>query len=203
MGSSPTASAQLIPWSSGDDFWPTPRQRWFESIRDHSFKRPGTPTGRATRLKPECLRVRLPPWAHQSTRLGRQSADHLGLEPARSGRRPMREEEGSGRGSSRLWVRVPPEPLTTRPRGAVRSARHPVTVEIVGSNPIEDAYRQVDAVRNLAKRRSSYLRGLWVRDAMKEEVPSVQNGMFASTISQHRKEPRPCCICPSISIASN
>ena len=38
-----------------------------------------------------------------------------------------------------LWVRVPPEPFTSRPRGAVRSARHPVTVEIVGSNPIEDA----------------------------------------------------------------
>ena len=55
-------------------------------------------------------------------RLGRQSADHLGLEPGM------------------LWVRVPPEPFTSRPRGAVRSARHPVTVEIVGSNPIEDAY---------------------------------------------------------------
>ena len=51
----------------------------------------------------------------------------------------------------------------TSPRRAVRSARHPVTVEIVGSNPIEDAYRQVDAVRNSAKRRSSNLRGLWVR----------------------------------------
>lgn len=24
-----------IPWSSGDDSWPTPRQRWFKSIRDH------------------------------------------------------------------------------------------------------------------------------------------------------------------------
>lgn len=38
-----------------------------------------------------------------------------------------------------LWVRLPSEPFTSRPRGAVRSARHPVTVEIVGSNPIEDA----------------------------------------------------------------
>ena len=25
-----------VPWSSGDDFWFTSRQRWFESIRDHS-----------------------------------------------------------------------------------------------------------------------------------------------------------------------
>ena len=25
-----------VPWSSGDDSWPTSRQRWFESIRDHS-----------------------------------------------------------------------------------------------------------------------------------------------------------------------
>jgi hypothetical protein len=24
-----------IPWSSGNDSWPTTRQRWFESIRDY------------------------------------------------------------------------------------------------------------------------------------------------------------------------
>jgi hypothetical protein len=41
-----------------------------------------------------------------------------------------------------LWVRLPPEPLTTlRPRGAARSARRFVTPETVGSNPIEDAFR--------------------------------------------------------------
>jgi hypothetical protein len=39
------------------------------------------------------LRVRLPPWADHPSRLGRQSADHLGLEPRM------------------LWVRVPPEPI--------------------------------------------------------------------------------------------
>ena len=40
-----------------------------------------------------------------------------------------------------LWVRVPPEPLNqhTRPRGAAWSARHSVTVEITGSNPVGDA----------------------------------------------------------------
>src|SRR5262245_60712608 len=38
---------------------------------------------------------------------------------------------------------------TPRPRGAVRSARHPVTVEITGSNPVGDA---VDGtVRKLGK----------------------------------------------------
>jgi hypothetical protein len=42
--------------------------------------------------------------------------------------------------------------------------RHPVTVEIVGSNPIEDAFREGDGtVRKPAKRRSSNLRDLWVR----------------------------------------
>ena len=46
--------------------------------------------GRAARPKPERLRVRLPLWALW---LGRQPADHLGLEPGM------------------LWVRVPPEPL--------------------------------------------------------------------------------------------
>ena len=56
-------------------------------------------------------------------RLGRQLADHLGLEPGM------------------LWVRIPPEllKLKLRPRGAAWSARLPVTQEIVGSNPIGDA----------------------------------------------------------------
>ncbi len=59
--------------------------------------------------------------------------------------------------AERLRVRLPPEPFTSRPRGAVGSARHPVTVEIMGSNPIEDAFH--GAVRNLAKRRSSNQQG--------------------------------------------
>ena len=56
-------------------------------------------------------------------RLGRQLADHLGLEPGM------------------LWVRIPPELLQRKlcPRGAAWSARLPVTQEIVGSNPIGDA----------------------------------------------------------------
>ena len=55
-------------------------------------------------------------------RLGRQLADHLGLEPGM------------------LWVRLPPElPERIRLRGAAWSARLPVTQEIVGSNPIGDA----------------------------------------------------------------
>ncbi len=54
---------------------------------------PDTPTGRATRLKPECLQVRLLLWVLTKQRLGRQLADHLGLEPGM------------------LWVRPPPEPL--------------------------------------------------------------------------------------------
>ena len=83
---------------------------------------PGTPIGRAARLKPGCLWVRLPRWALHS-RLGRQSADHSRLE----------------RGM--LWVRVPPEPVkTTRPRGAAWSARLPVKQEITGSNPVGDAF---------------------------------------------------------------
>ena len=53
-----------------------------------------TPTGRATRLKPECLRVRILLWAlNNKTRLGRQLADHFGLEP------------------EMLRVRIPPELL--------------------------------------------------------------------------------------------
>jgi hypothetical protein len=31
----PPRLLKTIPWSSGEDSWPTSRQRWFESIRDH------------------------------------------------------------------------------------------------------------------------------------------------------------------------
>ena len=58
-------------------------------------------------------------WAQ---RLGRQPADHLGLEPGM------------------LWVRLPPEPQRrSSPRGAAWSARLPVTQEIAGPNPVEGA----------------------------------------------------------------
>jgi hypothetical protein len=72
-------------------------------------------------------------------RLGRQLADHLGLEPGM------------------LWVRIPPELLAIelRPRGAAWSARLPVTQEITGSNPVEGA---CGTVRQLAERRNSNLR---------------------------------------------
>ena len=87
--------------------------------------RPDTPVGRAVRLKPGRLQVRVLLWVLQKTdtRLGRQLADHLGLEPGM------------------LWVRLPPEPLETTNYVLVeqRSARLPVTQEIVGSNPIGDA----------------------------------------------------------------
>ena len=46
----------LVPWSSGEDSWPTSRQRWFESIRDHWAA--GPIEGR--RLRTPEMRVRLP-----------------------------------------------------------------------------------------------------------------------------------------------
>jgi hypothetical protein len=49
-------------------------------------------------------------------------ADHLGLEPGM------------------LWVRVPPETLEIHALVEQRSARLPVTQEIVGSNPIGGAF---------------------------------------------------------------
>ena len=77
-------------------------------------------------------------------RLGRQLADHLGLEPGM------------------LWVQIPPEPLRMVtndqwPRGAAWSARLPVTLEITGSNPVEVAFGRHGAVRKPAKRPSSNL----------------------------------------------
>lgn len=34
-GKSTSSLTNSVPWSSGNDSWFTPRQRWFESIRDH------------------------------------------------------------------------------------------------------------------------------------------------------------------------
>jgi hypothetical protein len=72
-------------------------------------------------------------------RLGRQLADHLGLEPGM------------------LWVRIPPELLAIelRPRGAAWSARLPVTQEIVGSNPIGDARQHGTQTGKAAKLKPS------------------------------------------------
>ena len=53
-------------WSNGYDTCFTRRKRWFDSIQDYFFKRPGTPIGRATRLKPECLQVRFLLWVLKS-----------------------------------------------------------------------------------------------------------------------------------------
>ena len=47
---------KMVPWSSGDDSWPTSRQRWFESIRDHWA---AGPTGGRRPRTPE-MRVRIP-----------------------------------------------------------------------------------------------------------------------------------------------
>jgi hypothetical protein len=107
----------MVPWSSGEDAWPTSRK---PMVRFHPGPLicPSTPTGRAAWLKPRRLPVRPRPWA----RLGRQSADHPRLE-----RRMLR-------------VRLPPEPLQDRsPCGAARSARLPVTQEVAGSSPVEGA----------------------------------------------------------------
>ena len=54
-----------------------------------------------------CLRVRIPLSAHfADTRLGRQPADHFGLEP------------------EMLWVRIPPEPLRHRKFDPASVLRH-------------------------------------------------------------------------------
>ena len=52
-----------VPWSSGEDSRFTSAQRWFESIRDHSRKQPRCANGRAARLKPGRVQVRILLWA--------------------------------------------------------------------------------------------------------------------------------------------
>jgi hypothetical protein len=107
VGSSPTASA-----SGGRRTGPVRGPgRWDRG------KRPGTPTGRAARLKPGRMWVRIPPWAVRSMpsvhrfriflRLGRQLADH-----SRSDREMLR-------------VRIPPEPSPNRPARSEALAEQP------------------------------------------------------------------------------
>src|SRR5436309_1733670 len=49
----------LIPWSRGHDTWVTSRKRWFESIRDHSYRSAGV-NGLARLCGKEEDRVRFP-----------------------------------------------------------------------------------------------------------------------------------------------
>ena len=55
-----------------------------------------------------------------------------------------------------LWVRIPLElvELMFRSCGAVRSARHPVKVEVAGSNPVGNALRIVVAKSRKSSRQS-------------------------------------------------
>ena len=114
-------SKSLVPWSNGYDTCLTNRKRWFDSIQD--YLRLDTPIGRAVQLghRPKVGRrmfagstpalgtfeygvrsaefgmFRFIPHSEfhipHLFRLGRQLADHLGLEPGM------------------LWVRLPPEPF--------------------------------------------------------------------------------------------
>ncbi len=112
-----SAPRRIVPWSSGNDSCPTPRQRRFNSVRDYFC--PATPIGRAARLKPECLQVRLLLWAQVTYVLAEQSGVLATLSRWRS------------------------------------------SVQIRSGTPFQSD--QSGAVRKQAKRRSSNLRGLWVR----------------------------------------
>ena len=76
---------------------------------------------------------------------------------------------------ARTWDRSATHRLATVatecPRGAARSARHPVTVEIVGSNPIEDAFGKLEA-RNpkLEKKSDVLVEQRSARDPAKVEI---------------------------------
>ena len=63
-----------------------------------------------------------------------------------------------------LRVRIPPEPShRSRPRGAAWSARHPVTVEVAGSNPVGDAGIRTARYANRQSGQAQTLVILWVR----------------------------------------
>ena len=107
MSSSLTASAcNKVLWPSGEGCSLTRRRSGVRVPPGLLKRRLDTPTGRATRLKPECLQVRVLLWALTHKWLGRQLADHPG---SGTDRRLV---------AGMLWVRIPPELLAQiRPRG--------------------------------------------------------------------------------------
>jgi hypothetical protein len=120
------------PWCNGSMTGSNPvgqgSNPWGRALRRPACRRTDGPVAQRRGQLPykETIGGSSPP---RTTWRGRQLADHLGLEPGMS-----------TNASRRCPVRLPPGPLQTiRPRGAARSARHPVTVEAMGSNPIGDA----------------------------------------------------------------
>jgi hypothetical protein len=95
--------------------------------------------GRAARLKPGCLWVRLPPWVGDwsggwGIGLGNGEEKNGSVGNLADHSRSEREM---------LRVRIPPEPLVKKgPHGAVWSARLVVNQEVRGSNPLGGADRK-------------------------------------------------------------
>jgi hypothetical protein len=142
-GASPGESTfNLIPWSSGNDSWLTTRKRWFESIRDYwdcwfsilDFRM--HLSGRAQ------IKSQIGNQQSQITRLGRQLADHLGLEPWM------------------LWVRIPLELFINTSSRSSPECSPPCQGGDQGFKSPRGRFLTTlnDAVRNLEKRRSSNLR---------------------------------------------
>ncbi len=67
---------------------------------------------------------------------------------------------------------TPGESIGFRPRGAVWSARHPVKVEVVGSNPIEDASFDLVNRHGTQIGKAAKLKPLWFGGS----TPSRANG---------------------------
>ena len=59
------------------------------------------------------------------------------------------------------------------PRGAARSARHPVTVEIVGSNPIEDVFENGTVRKRQSGEAQTFV-------SLRVQLPPVPLRLFAS-----------------------
>ena len=108
------------------------------------------PSGEGGSFTRSGSRVRVPPgllvigfetyWCELHAQI-RQSAERLGLNPS-----DCEFESHSGQ-MTELEIIQPSTFKKPSLRRAVRSARHPVTVEVVGSNPIGDAFNQQQAAQ--------------------------------------------------------
>ena len=116
-----TLQTSEVPWSNGNDAWLTSRKRWFNSIRDYCDDAQIRQLVERSGLNPGVCRFD-------------SCSGHKGKCEVRSVK-----EEIRGLCSALLSSFTLHSSNFICPRGAARSARLPVTQEIVGSNPIGDA----------------------------------------------------------------
>jgi len=98
--------------SESGDYWKGFRRTCSSNLQSANCHRGWASAHRGLISLDHWVRLPNPPFFVSDGRV-RKREKRRGREPARPGRRLMKEEEGVGRGSTKRWVRFPPRSLTT------------------------------------------------------------------------------------------